>query len=123
MIERWRLFLLDHAGRAGRAGESSTLRAASLGSSTAMKVAHSLLATPSPQALDTVVEATGAAEGRLVAMGGAEATNSHPSMEEATTTSPRATAPPLHRASASRAIMVKVEVSFFIVKIIQVLLI
>lgn len=78
-----------------------------------MKVAHSLRATASPQVVDTVVEATGAVEAKLVAMGGAEATSSHPSMEEVTTTSPRATAPPLHRASASRAIMVKVEVNYF----------
>lgn len=82
----------------------------SLCSSTATKVAHSLLATASLQVVDSVAEATEAVEGKLVAMGAAEATSSHRSMEEATTTSPRATTLPLHRASASsRAIMVKVE--------------
>lgn len=73
-----------------------------------MKLAHSLLATASPQVVDTVAEDMEVVEGKLVAMGVAQATSSHPSMEEATTTSPRATALPLHRASASRAIMVKV---------------
>lgn len=80
-------------------------------SSTAMKVAHNLLATASPQVVDTVAEATEVVEAKLVAMGVAEATNSHPSMAEGTTTSLRATALPLHRASASRAIMVKVELN------------
>lgn len=79
-----------------------------------MKAAHSLRATASPQAVGTVVEAaTGAVEAKLVAMGAAEATSSRPSMEEVTTTSPPATAPPLHRASASRATTVKVEVNCF----------
>lgn len=75
-----------------------------------MKVAPRLLATASPRVADTVAQVTEVVEGKLVAMGVVEATNSHhPSMEEATTISPRATALPLHRASASRAIMVKVE--------------
>lgn len=85
-----------------------------------MKGAHRLLATASPQVVDTVAEATGVVEGKLVAMGVLEATNSHPSMEEATTTSPQATALPLRRASTSRAIMVKVETFNF--NIILVLL-
>lgn len=101
-------------------GESATVllrgvfpqMSVSVCSSTAMKVAHSLLATASPQVADTVAEAMEVVEGKPVAMGVTEATNSHPSMEEATTTSPRATALPLHRASASRAIMVKVEFNF-----------
>lgn len=78
-------------------------------SPTAMKVAHSLPATASPRAAATVAEVTEVLERKLVAMGVVEATNSRPSTEEATTTSPRATALPLHRASASRVIMGKVE--------------
>lgn len=100
-------------------GESSTVLlrglflclSISLCSSTALKVARSLLATASPRVVDTVAEATEVVERKLVAMGVAEATNSHPSMEEATTTRRRATALPLHRASASRAITVKVELN------------
>lgn len=87
--------------------------------STAMKAAHSRLATVSPQVVDTVAGVTEAVVGKLVAMGVAGATSSHPSMEEATTTSPRATAPPLRRASASRAITVKVELHFSFVCLFQ----
>ena len=51
-----------------------------------------------------------AVEVRLVAMGAAGATSNHPNMEEIITTSLQATTPPLHRATASKASMVKVEV-------------
>lgn len=78
-------------------------------SPTAMKVALSPLATASPRAAATVAEVTEVVEAKLVATGVVEATSSRPSTEEATTTNPPATAPPLHRASASRAIMGKVE--------------
>lgn len=77
-------------------------------SPTAMKAAHSPPATASPPAAATVAEVMEVLERKPVAMGVVEATNSRPSTEEATTTSPRATAPPPHRASASRAIMGKV---------------
>ena len=54
---------------------------------------------------------TGAVEVRLVDM--VEAINNHPNMEEVTTTSLRATVPPLHRATVSRASTDKVEVRKF----------
>lgn len=72
-----------------------------------MKVAHSLLATTSPQAVE---EVTAVVEVSLVAMGPAGATNHHPNMEEVTTTRLQATTLPLHRATVSRASMAKVEV-------------
>ena len=76
--------------------------------STDMKVAHSLPATTSLQAVE---EVTAVVEVSLVAMGAAAATNPHPNMEEVTTTRLQATTPPLHRATASRASMAKVEVN------------
>lgn len=76
----------------------------------ATKVARRLLATTSHRAVDTVEEVTAAVEVRLVAMGGAGATNNHPNMGEVTTTNLQATTPPLHRATVSRASMVRVEV-------------
>lgn len=51
-----------------------------------------------------------AVEVRLVAMGAVGATNSHPNMEEVITTSLQATALPIHKATVSRASMVKEEV-------------
>lgn len=75
-----------------------------------MKVARRLLATTSHRAVDTVEEVTAAVEVRLAAMGAAGATNNHPNTEEVTTTSLQATTPLLHRATVSRANMVKVEV-------------
>lgn len=53
---------------------------------------------------------TAAVEVRVAAMGAAGTTSNHPNTVEATTTSLRATTPPLHRAIASRASMVKLEV-------------
>lgn len=78
--------------------------------STAMKVTRRPLATTSHRAVDRVEVVTAAVEVRLVAMGAAGATNNHPNTEEVTTTSLRATTRPLHRATVSRASMVKVEV-------------
>lgn len=75
-----------------------------------MKAAHSLLATTSRRVVDRVEVVTAAVEVRVVAMEAAGATNNHPNTVEVTTTSLRATTRPLHRATASRASMVKVEV-------------
>lgn len=75
-----------------------------------MKVIRRLLATTSHRAVDRVEVVMAAVEVRLVAMGAVGATSNHPNMEEVTTTSLRATTPPLHRATASKASMVKVEV-------------
>lgn len=75
-----------------------------------MKVTHRPLAITSHPAVDRAVVVMGAVEVRVVDMVAAGATNNHPNMEEVTTTSLRATTPLLHRATASRASMVKVEV-------------
>lgn len=75
-----------------------------------MKAAHRLLATTSRQVVDTAEEAMAVVEVRLAVMGVVGATNNHHSMEEVTTTHLRATTPPLHRTTASRASMGRVEV-------------
>lgn len=71
-----------------------------------MKVAQSLLASTSRQAVEEVMAVV---EDRLAAMGAMGATNNHPNMEEVTTTSLQATALP-RRATVSRVTTAKVEV-------------
>lgn len=75
-----------------------------------MRVAHQLLATTCHRVVDTVEEVMAAVGVRLVAMGAVGATSNHPNMEEVITTSLQATALPIHRATVSRASMVKEEV-------------
>lgn len=75
-----------------------------------MKAAHRLLATTSRQVADTAEGAMAVVEVRLAVMGAAGATNNHHNMEEVTTTHLQATTPPLHRTTASRASMGRVEV-------------
>lgn len=72
-----------------------------------MKVAQSLQASPSRQAVEEVMAVV---EDRLAAMGAMGATNNYPNMEEVTTTSLQATALLCHRATVSRVTMAKVEV-------------
>lgn len=79
-------------------------------SSTAMKVTHRPLDTTSHPAAGRVEVVMGAVEVRQVDTVAAGATNNHPNMEEVTTTRLQATAPLLHRATVSRASMVKEEV-------------
>lgn len=72
--------------------------------------AHRLLATTSRQVADTAEEAMAVVEVRLAVMGVVGATNNHHNTEEVTTTHLQATTPPLHRTTASRASMGRVEV-------------
>lgn len=79
-------------------------------SSTAMKVTHRPLDITRPPVVDRVEVVMGAVEVRQVDTVAAGVTNNHPNMEEVTTTRLQATTPLLHRATVSRASMVKAEV-------------